>query len=104
MLYSDTGKTRSDVEKDRFMINQEKDRPGQIRRSVQYQIIPTWDDVHAEFVKTYPEDEIIFDKTNVQRTMQSMYELITCFHEFFNNESTNCYSQKGPSIKNVGPF
>ena len=73
-MYLDTGKTRRDVEKERFMVNQEKDRPGQIRRSVAYHIIPTWNEVHDEFVKTYPEEEIIFDKTNVQRTMQSMYE------------------------------
>ena len=93
MLYLDTGKTRSDVEKDRFMINQEKDRPGQIRRSVQYHIIPSWNEVHDEFVKTYPEEEIIYDETNVQRTMQSMYELITCFHEFYNYESTNFFNK-----------
>ena len=71
--YLDTGKTRSDVEKERFMINQEKDRPGAVRRSIEYNIIPTWDQVHDEFVKTYPDEEIIFDKENVQSSMQSMY-------------------------------
>ena len=86
-MYLDTGKTRRDVEKERFMVNQEKDRPGQIRRSVQYQIIPTWNDVHDEFVKTYPEEEIIFDKTNVQRSMQSMYERSS--HVFTNSVISN---------------
>ena len=71
--YLDTGKTRSDVEKERFMINQEKDRPGAVRRSIEYNIIRTWDQVHDEFVKTYPDEEIIFDKENVQSSMQSMY-------------------------------
>ena len=54
------------------MINQERDRPGQIRRSVEYHIIPTWNEVHGEFVKTYPDEETILDKTNVQQYMQSM--------------------------------
>ena len=70
------------------MINQEKDRPGQIRRSSAYNIIPTWNDVHAEFVKTYPEEEIIFDKTNVQYSMQSMYDTSSS-HVFTNSLTRN---------------
>ena len=86
-MYLDTGKTRRDVEKERFMVNQEKDRPGQIRGSVAYHIIHSWNEVHDEFVRSYPLEEIIFDKSNVQRTMQSMYERSS--HVFTNSVISN---------------
>ena len=45
-LLSDTGKTKADVNKDRFMVNQENERPDQERRSVKHDIVPTWGEVH----------------------------------------------------------
>ena len=45
-MFSDTGKTKADVTKDRFMVNQENERPDQQRRSVKHDIVPTWEEVH----------------------------------------------------------
>ena len=46
LCFSDTGKTKADVKKDRFMVNQENERPDQQRRSAKHDIVPTWDEVH----------------------------------------------------------
>ena len=46
MHFSDTGKSKACFIKDRFMVNQENERPDQQRRSVKHDIVPTWDEVH----------------------------------------------------------
>ena len=54
------------------MVNQENEpKPDQQRRSVKHDIVPTWDEVHSEFEKSYPKDEKpIVSPNNVQMTMQ----------------------------------